>query len=309
MRANSRTRNLKSSGRDQREIVAAIHGGPVSPAVVKRSIALLEQRIIKPFERRKGAFAKANLQQKRVLSPLMKLVKDDPRAAEAARAYAKIPPPKRRVKHVLPPGLPTVAPQVRGGSVLTIAAPPYSVGWTNGTGSTSDSTTSGGGFGENNIGSFGAETIVFSGGSAWGGGGVGVQIQPLAENEVMRFSAFVQYSYNWQDSSSWGDTAHSDGYLGVFITSSQLDGSGERTDVDQRSHLWSDGTGWWETHSDAGEGLLWPNSQVEVFLPVTSSRVYLFWIWALQSGDAGGDSTEQANLDGVVPFMVFEQFT
>ncbi len=135
------------------------------------------------------------------------------------------------------------------------------------------------------------------------------QIQPIAENELMRFSAFVTYGYNWDDSSSWGDTAHSDGYLGVFITSFQLDGSGGRVEVDQRSHMWSDGTGWWEEHSDSGEGLIWPNSQVEVFLPVTSSRIFLFWIWALQSGDAGSDSSEIANLDGVVPFMVFEQFT
>jgi hypothetical protein len=303
-------RSLTESGsRDQRDIVAAIHGGALPASAIKRSIALLEQRIVKRFELHKAHFAKAAAQQKRVLAPLMKVIKDDRRAAEAARAYAKVAPPKRRAKRPMPLGLPRVAPQVRGGSVLTIAAPPYSVDWGSGSGSTSNSTTSGGGFGGKTDGSFGASTIIFSGGSAWGGGGVAAQIQPIADNELMRFSAFVTYGYSWDDSSSWGDTAHSDGYLGVFITSFQLDGSGGRVEVDQRSHLWSDGTGWWEEHSDSGDGLIWPNSQVEVFLPVTSSRIFLFWIWALQSGDAGSDSTEIANLDGAVPFMVFEQFT
>ena len=58
-----------------------------------------------------------------------------------------------------------------------------------------------------------------------------------------------------------------------------------------------------------GEDLVWPVSQAGVFLPVTSSRLFLFWIFALQSGDAGGSSTSQGNLDGIAPFMVFEQFT
>jgi hypothetical protein len=310
MRTKPGRRSVTESGsRDQRDIVAAIHGGPLPASAIKRSIALLEQRIVIQFERHKTQFAKAAARQKRVLAPLMKVIKDDRRAAEAAEAYAKTAPSKRPAKRRLPSDLPMVAPQVRGGSVLTITAPPYSVDWTSGSGSTSNSTTSGGGFGEKDNGAFGASTIVFTGGSAWGGGGVASQIQPIAENELMRFSAFVQYSYNWDDSSSWGDTAHSDGYLGVFITSFDLRGGDERVEIDQRSHMWSDGTGWWEEHSDSGEGLIWPNSQVEVFLPVTSSRIFLFWIWALQSGDAGSDSTEQANLDGVVPFMVFEQFT
>ena len=119
-------------------------------------------------------------------------------------------------------------------------------------------------------GIFGAGTIVFSGGSAWGGGGVAAQLQPLAVNELLRFSAFVRYSYDWADSSSWGYTAHSDGYLGVFVTSFQLDGTGEHVELDQRSHMWSDGTGWWENHSDSGEDLIWPASQIQAFLAFPS---------------------------------------
>ena len=126
-------RSLTASGsRDQREIVAAIHGGPLPASAIKRSVALLEGRIVKRFELHKAHFAKAAAQQKRVLAPLMKFIKDDRRAAEAARAYAKVAPPKRRARPPLPLGLPRVAPQVRGGSVLTIAAPPYSVDWGSG---------------------------------------------------------------------------------------------------------------------------------------------------------------------------------
>ena len=191
---------------------------------------------------------------------------------------------------------------------MSIAVPPYAVDWSDGSGSTSNSTTSGGGFGEKRSGTFGASTIVFSGGSAWGGGGVAGSIRPLAQNEVMRFSAYVRYEYDWRDSSSWGDTAHNDASLGVFVTSFQLDGTGGRVELDHRTQMWSDGTGWWEDHSDAGDGLVWPAPQIEAFLPVTSSRIFLFWIWALNSGDADTNSTSQGNLDGNVPFMVFEQF-
>ena len=86
--------------RDQQAIVAAIQGDLLPTSAYKQSIALLEQRIVKRFQRRQRSFARAAALQKRVLAPLMSAIKNDRRAAEAANTYEKPPRPQIGRAHV-----------------------------------------------------------------------------------------------------------------------------------------------------------------------------------------------------------------
>ena len=63
-----------------------------------------------------------------------------------------------------------------------------------------------------------------NGGSEWGGAGVALWFQPVADPTVVRFGPWVQCVGTWDDR-SWGwATAHTNGSIGIFVESWDLNG-------------------------------------------------------------------------------------
>lgn len=299
----------KPGTRSMRELIAAIHGGTVPESAVREGISQLERTLAGKFNRRAEQQARAEEQTTRVLGPIFRLIEKDGPALAAVRARRKV---AGKIPKLPPPSFHVAEEQVRAGSLLTVVSTPYSADWSSGSGSTASGVTSGGGFGYKDEGRFGASAFIGSGGSAWGAGGIGASIRPLTPNTILRFTALVRYSYSWEDSSS-GYVAHDDGFIGIYVWSFDLRGQDGRVEADQRSSLWSDGTGWFEDHSDSGEDELLPYAQSTIYLPVTSDRFYTFWVWTEVSGDAtDGDifgSFSRGALQAAIPFVVFEQWT
>jgi hypothetical protein len=143
--------------------------------------------------------------------------------------------------------------------------------------------------------------------SVWAGSGVAVWFMPVADNTWVRVAADSPGYSNWNDN-SWGYTAHNHAILGVLVESWDFNGGSYRVDVDRRIQLWSDGTGWWEEHSDSPV-TWWPNdTYFQAYI-----RWYKIWTWIEAWCDAEGrgvfGSSAKAEMDFRNYFFIFEQWT
>ncbi len=263
----------------------------------RAAMAALEQGLARRFREHQELFAATALLQGQVFAPLHDLMSKDDRylvgvrglrglAEHLARRRPAVLPAPRRVRRLTPAG------SVRLG-------PPY-IPWTwtapNSPGVQQASTDEGAGTFQLGVSG--------GGGSAAAAAGLAVQFQPAADSPLTVFTPPYQYNYNWLDSSALY-TAHSSGFLGLMVQSFDLSGQDERTEVDQRVPLWSDGTGWYETHSDNQQGT---NLDQRATFAASASRIYLLWVWGQcacddHSANLLGSSYAQANLVVSLPFV------
>lgn len=135
-------------------------------------------------------------------------------------------------------------------------------------------------------------------------------------NPTVRFSPMIQYSYDWLDFSFNGYTAHNDGYVRFVIESTDLRGGDLRREQQRDVQLWTDGTGWVETHGSNGDGTevtgtLFPADST-FFVTASDARRYLITISCETSCDDSngfwGGSLAEAKLAVRVPFLVAEEW-
>lgn len=148
---------------------------------------------------------------------------------------------------------------------------------------------------------------VAEGGWMYAGAGLGLWFKPKAPSTYVRVSGLVDYAYDWADSSSL-QVAHNRAQLCVMVQHRRGPGDME-TVLDTRDQLWSDGTSWYEDHSDSGGGY-WPNQN---YFWGTSSDWYLVWFWMnggidFSTKDTIGSSKAFQTWHARVPFMVFEEW-
>lgn len=283
---------------DIRTRLQAMQGKPLPAATVHKGMRDLEQKLERQRETQQRKRATSQY-LKQFLSPLYDPILKDPKARDAMykhRAVVRENPrrPERGKFRPLPsqPG----EPQVKGPFFTTVSVPPYNYDWSWSNGS-----------GHKDPGNFGALVSTAEGAEA-GAGGVGVFFSPMADRLIVRFSAFVRYSYEWKIDSSFLPS-RSSGFIGLLIQSFDLSGGDNRQELDSRTPLWDDGTS--GTNSDgasAEDQLLSP----EVFFYARTSRQYVLWVWGGVSGYGDNDngpisSYALADLVATVPFMVIEQ--
>jgi hypothetical protein len=287
----------------QRESVAPEYG-------VGQAMTELEHRLLEEHRKRHTSHRELAEQLKRIHAPLADLVSKDERAIEGTRGLREMV--SRQQQHKLASPLsPPVKPFITSGSILSLSTKPYDYQWTWGN-------QGGGGVASEGAdkftGDFGIEASG-NNGNALASAGVGTAFHPIAEHELLRFSPLVNYSYQWADTSHI-DTAHNDAFMGVYVQQYDLNWQNPQAILDHRISLWSDGTGWFESHSDDGDGHLNDGNQIgiQLYMPVSSNNNYIFWIWCSDSLDDGGDldsiywSRSWAQLAANLPFVVFEQY-
>jgi hypothetical protein len=280
-------------------------GRPPAPARVRKEMRGLEKSLADRMRARAIQRARADQLAQAANRPLIELCSRDPRAIKASQASAQLAHPRKARAAAAPPPLEGLTPGVSSGSILNILVPPYDFDWvwsSQEPGSHAEPT------GDRLRGIFDLHTDNVAACSA----GVGVYFRPVAERALVRFSPYVRYGYYWVANSHF-KTAFTSGFLGVYVSSVDLNFRNPSTDIDARFTVWDiDQFGNGPLLTDENEGLLfWPGSAT-VYFPAVRSRQYFVWTWGGVSS-WGNDSEEPtwsqaySNLWATTVFCVFEQ--
>lgn len=147
-----------------------------------------------------------------------------------------------------------------------------------------------------------------AGGSAYARAGIWVQFTPDPSSAFVQVRPLVSYQYEWVDSSSLGYTAHNHGGFGVFVWSSDHKltplGGPNGWPPGYSYSVWSDGTGWWDTHSDSGSGYAFVYGHEPPYFPVETSRTYQAYIYCWANCDSSNGFFGHANADAQISAMV-----
>jgi hypothetical protein len=264
---------------------------------------------------RREQWAVVSRHSKPILDAFHNVIAADKAAVKAMQALKNFKPVKRRKP--LRRAAPKLAPPtraIRSGSILTFRAAPFDQSWTAGSGTTGQNTTFGDGEADASSGEFIPEFQVNDGGSEWGGAGVAIWFQPVADNTLVRLGPWVQCAGTWDDR-SWGwATAHTNGMIAILVESWDINGQAYTVDVDRRMQQWGDGIG---AFSDE-HGYYQPNFiyfPSDTYFMADASRWYRIWTWAEVWGDGSGagnpfwGSTAYGNVASNLIWCVFEQFT
>jgi len=117
---------------------------------------------------------------------------------------------------------------------------------------------------------------------------VGIFFRPMTKKGILKIWANPAINYQWSDLCNW-DSAHSDGFLGLYVGRYDLSGGFVSAPVNQKISLWDDSS-WWYGQYDMGS-----NSGFPLFsqLNVDSNHWYALWVWC-------GGHIEAAGLEGAV---------
>jgi hypothetical protein len=154
-------------------------------------------------------------------------------------------------------------------------------------------------------------TIGKEGGSAYSAAAVWVEFVPRRSSGQLQVRAYTPYSFVWHDK-SYVATAHNDGSFGVYVLSWDTNGNDRAVEQDYSYSIWSDGTGWYDDHSDSGGGYAFQYGHEAPYFDARSNRIYRAGIWCFGSCDAHGAdvlsaSYAQAKIEASVPYVVIGQ--
>ncbi len=216
----------------------------------------------------------------------------------------------------------TVAMTMAKDTRVDVRVPPYNDAWTHAGGGRHQQQQV---WADKNDGNFGfLYTIGQEGGSVSCGAGVEALFMrdhpgfPPGQGPagLAQVRTYTPYEYAWRDKSYLG-TAHQHAGFGVLVWSAPLGGGPSRTDLDHEYWTWSDGTSWFEEHTnpsfsgrDFDTALQFGNEAP--YFPIEPGRIYGAWIWCFAGGDAhGADLTSagfaQALIDATAKLIVIGQ--
>ena len=250
---------------------------------------------------------RAERESANALAPLITIVQQDKTAAQALLRRRRLLDSRPKPKPAYPKVLKNIESHLRAGSILNVVTAPYDYAW--GDHSPDNQQTWGTWGADSTRAEFSTTDYVHSGGSAWASAGIGTYFVPAGTrgSTYVRVGLYAPYNYDWSDDSSF-ETAHTDGFMGIFVQSWDLNGGDPQIEIDRRISLWSDGSDWTNSHSDSGSGY-YPS---DTYFFAWSSRQYAIWAWCNTSGDGSSGSIAYSYASGQIsvsmPFMVIEQW-
>lgn len=199
--------------------------------------------------------------------------------------------------------------EVRSGSIMSVVGKPFDYEWDEH--SPANQTTWGSTYvtASGYDPRFNTSTHIGFGGGAWAAAGIGQSFTPVGRNTTwVRIGVYAPCLFDWQANSTLA-TAHTRGFIGVFVQSYGLNGQDWRVEVDRRIWLWSAGSSWWDELSNAGS----THYPSDTYFLASSARRYIVWVWSHTSADAtsGGiyRSYARGSISVSLGFLVFEQWT
>ena len=160
------------------------------------------------------------------------------------------------------------------GSIGFTRVPPYDYRWTWSAKDNNSATASVAASSANGQQSF----SLWNAGSqahAWGATAVGVYFRPFTPNGIVHLWANPAINYLWWTYCVLA-SAHSDGWIGLYVGQYTLAGDLDRVAVDQQISLWSDDSWWSGAGSHSGSNSGYPLSS---WFTVDSNHWYAMWVW------------------------------
>jgi|GEM_PF-6373903 len=248
---------------------------------------------------------------KKICAPLAEIVGKDKHAVEEQRKLrARLS--QGITQKPAPPKITPAKSMIKSGSILTLVAPPYDYQWQwvdpNNTGRADASA-------DRFSGSFGGDAWSDEGPAPSGYGqaaaGFGIGFHPMTE-VFLSIQYQLMYNAHWYENSNI-DTAHTSGSSEILIYQYDLGWNFQQVFANTSSQIWSDGTGWFETHiggTNVTESFNPPFFEM-FFSPNNNYVLWFIGRWEADgAGDPNGPINSQARcwLQGNLPFVVLEQF-
>lgn len=282
-------------------------GRSLSQKAVRQSMGALGKRLTAEFNERTRVNAEIRKHSRALSASLNEKARTDKSVAKAVADSHRLATSLRGRRLVEPPYL-EAREQVFVGSIGAVVKPPYDYQWTWSavSGNPADNTESA----DRQSGKMRFDFDTDQGdnsSSISGRTAVGIYFYPPAECGDLQVWASPSFTDQWYDICSF-DSAHADGWIGLYIESYDLTGAPTATLVDQQISLWSDSS-WWSggsgQGSNTGYGLYAPPMQVD------QDHQYAIWVWAGGDVSAAGWGTFSGSGAGdtmniAVPFIRWE---
>ncbi|MGA8655265.1 MAG: hypothetical protein WB586_03885 [Chthoniobacterales bacterium] len=268
--------------------VKDLYGGRfISPEATRKSMAGLEERLTAQFKDRVRLRTQLAEQTKKYGAAFVELVSKDKGAAEAVKEMRRLQTVAREHKVKSLP-VEKVQERIFTASIGATVGPPYDYQWTwsavaGNPGENSEAADNNSGNMSINIWTdFGGNSSSVSGRAA-----VGTYFYPPANGSLQIWSS-PAFNDDWGDWCNF-DSAHTDGWIGLYVGSYDLTGAPTGAVVDQQVTLWSDDS-WWsgtgeQTGSNSAFGLYAPPIQVD------QDHQYEIWVWCGGDVSAAGWGT------------------
>ncbi len=286
--------NMLAYGAQQVRTLELALGGKPPEEGAKQAAAELNRHVQEQFEHRKANFAHINELLRRQREPFLDLMKANNRPAVNLKEGLSqlLTKPRER------PTLEKIEPRMVTGSGFWLKTPPFDHQGQNASGNARANPN-----GLDGTYSLEINTNAIGGSSsAWAG--LAIDFFATEDNPFQRVAALVDYDYAWIDGSDL-ETAHNDAATNIWIW-----GFTEKRWVWQQNGLspsWSDGTSWFEVHTNEDSG----RETLEVFFPAFGKNWYQVWVWSWGSCDdafavlASSVASQWQRMR--VPFVVFGQ--
>ncbi|GEJ59096.1 hypothetical protein [Anaeromyxobacter diazotrophicus] len=289
--------------------VEALFGGKIAPpALVKRGMADLEQRLNQRFRAGEAARREHLAALAKVHGPLRDLLGENEKVAAGVKQLRALQ--ARYAKEQLAaPAAPEAKERIFTGSIGATVVPPFSYDWSWQASSNSpDEAASSADRGTGRM-SFAAWANFDHGSSASVRAALGIYFRPQTENGILHLTSAPALNFGWGD---WCvlDGAHTDGWLGLIVGRYNLSGGLDGWSVDQQLDLWSDDSWWsgtgWQTGSTSAHPL-------DAWFTVDSSHWYALWVWCGGDISAAGwgifsGSGAGSTMSVAVPSITWELF-
>lgn len=272
--------------RRRSSLIKGILGHDAAPrSIIQRSMADLEKALDRRFRevhQRRMTLARA---QAPLRDKLLSEARKDPAWANSIRKLRGLDKSLHSAR-VLPPKLVKKRERVFLGSIGGTRVPPFDYPWTwsaaTGTSTVSKSADVNGGQMSVSI-----HTDFDNSSSVSARAGLGIFFSSPTEClSHFKFWANPALNFNWRDVCDF-DSAHSDGFIGLYAAAYDWAGGQTDTPVDQMISLWSDDS-WWSGASDQGSNSGYPLSGD---FEVDADHYYALWVWCGVNGSAAGWGT------------------
>jgi hypothetical protein len=287
---------------DIRSRIAELLGPRPSEDAVRKGQELLADAFRRRGETRRAALDEQEARNRIILAPLMNLIRADKAAAAAAERLPQKAPGQRSKKPARR-GRGRLQPQIRTSPMSVTLTAPYDFEWTS-TGQQGQ-TPNGWAATDKNRGTFvlTADQVNGQTGSRSVGAGLGVFFRPMWFQVPVQVTASLWPLWSYVDSSSWGITAHSSGSIEMYVISADPDGRNQAVEVAQSQQLWSDGTGWFDHHSDSGGS----SQQFPISFTGTSARMYNIYLLGYCAADDRSGSQASGELEVILDQLTITQ--
>jgi len=278
---------------------------PPSAALVRRGMRDLEGELVGQFRESQS--------ESRVLSKASGAVArsvagGNSSALAASMRAIRVSDQRLGRRKLAPVEGPRETERIFSGSIAATRVPPYSYPWTwsSQNGGASVSVTANQNTGRMGFGLWNAGRAASGSAAA----AIGIYFRPVFANGILRLWSNPAFNYQWWTYCVLA-SAHSDGWIGLYVGRYTLAGGFDGAPVNQRVRLWNDDSWWSGAGSHSGSTSGFP---LFAQLGVDSAHWYALWVWC--GGRATGDgwgglfsgSGAGSNLSVLVPSMTWELF-